>query len=148
MTAATGFEAKPFIGCLRSIQRPAVSSAARKTRSIATCWWSMLVDVMLMQALVKAVPDHAALLIVGEIDRLPSVGIYRLVELSRGAVGGAADELCRSRTASAGRWYRRFAFESSQLCRNRSANLARNPGLWMTRSAGTKAVAVVIGMQD
>jgi exodeoxyribonuclease V alpha subunit len=27
-----------------------------------------------MQALVKAIPDHAALLIVGDIDRLPSVG--------------------------------------------------------------------------
>jgi exodeoxyribonuclease V alpha subunit len=27
-----------------------------------------------MQALVKAIPDHAALLIVGDIDQLPSVG--------------------------------------------------------------------------
>jgi exodeoxyribonuclease V alpha subunit len=33
-----------------------------------------MVDVMLMQALVKAVPDRAALLIVGDIDQLPSVG--------------------------------------------------------------------------
>ena len=33
-----------------------------------------MVDVMLMQALVRAVPDHAALLIVGDIDQLPSVG--------------------------------------------------------------------------
>src|ERR1700712_3780853 len=33
-----------------------------------------MVDVMLMQALVKAVPDQAALLIVGDIDQLPSVG--------------------------------------------------------------------------
>jgi exodeoxyribonuclease V alpha subunit len=33
-----------------------------------------MVDVMLMQALMKAVPDHAALLIVGDIDQLPSVG--------------------------------------------------------------------------
>jgi ATP-dependent exoDNAse (exonuclease V) alpha subunit len=33
-----------------------------------------MVDVMLMQALVKAVPDNAALLIVGDIDQLPSVG--------------------------------------------------------------------------
>jgi len=33
-----------------------------------------MVDVMLMQALLKAVPDHAALLIVGDIDQLPSVG--------------------------------------------------------------------------
>ena len=33
-----------------------------------------MVDVMLMQALVKAIPDKAAILIVGDIDQLPSVG--------------------------------------------------------------------------
>src|SRR6516164_2596677 len=33
-----------------------------------------MVDVMLMQALMEAVPDKAALLIVGDIDQLPSVG--------------------------------------------------------------------------
>ena len=33
-----------------------------------------MVDVMLMQVLMKAVPDKAALLIVGDIDQLPSVG--------------------------------------------------------------------------
>jgi exodeoxyribonuclease V alpha subunit len=33
-----------------------------------------MVDVMLMHALVKAIPDSAALLIVGDIDQLPSVG--------------------------------------------------------------------------
>ena len=33
-----------------------------------------MVDVMLMQALMKAMPDKAALLIVGDIDQLPSVG--------------------------------------------------------------------------
>src|ERR1700678_289995 len=33
-----------------------------------------MVDVLLMQALMKAVPDAAALLIVGDIDQLPSVG--------------------------------------------------------------------------
>ena len=33
-----------------------------------------MVDVMLMQALMKAVPDAAALLLVGDIDQLPSVG--------------------------------------------------------------------------
>ena len=33
-----------------------------------------MVDVLLMQAFVKAIPDHAALLIVGDIDQLPSVG--------------------------------------------------------------------------
>ncbi|TVP83890.1 ATP-dependent RecD-like DNA helicase [Thioalkalivibrio sp.] len=33
-----------------------------------------MVDVRLMQSLVAAVPDHAALLLVGDIDQLPSVG--------------------------------------------------------------------------
>ncbi len=33
-----------------------------------------MVDVMLMQALMKATPNNAALLIVGDIDQLPSVG--------------------------------------------------------------------------
>jgi exodeoxyribonuclease V alpha subunit len=33
-----------------------------------------MVDIMLMQALLKAVPDRAALLIVGDIGQLPSVG--------------------------------------------------------------------------
>ena len=35
---------------------------------------SSMVDVMLMQSLLKAVPGSAALLIVGDIDQLPSVG--------------------------------------------------------------------------
>jgi exodeoxyribonuclease V alpha subunit len=33
-----------------------------------------MVDTMLMQALMRAVPDHAALLVVGDVDQLPSVG--------------------------------------------------------------------------
>ena len=33
-----------------------------------------MVDVMLMQSLLKAVPDSAALLLVGDVDQLPSVG--------------------------------------------------------------------------
>ena len=33
-----------------------------------------MIDVPLMHALVKAVPSHAALLVVGDIDQLPSVG--------------------------------------------------------------------------
>jgi exodeoxyribonuclease V alpha subunit len=32
-----------------------------------------MIDVLLMQALLKAVPDRAALLVVGDIDQLPSV---------------------------------------------------------------------------
>src|SRR6202023_3678354 len=62
-----------------------------------------MVDVMLMQALMKAIPDNAALLIVGDIDQLPSVGpgqvladiigsgavpVVRLTEGFRQATGG------------------------------------------------------------
>jgi ATP-dependent exoDNAse (exonuclease V) alpha subunit len=33
-----------------------------------------MVDVLLMYALIKAIPDKAALLMVGDVDQLPSVG--------------------------------------------------------------------------
>ncbi len=36
-----------------------------------------MVDVMLMHALLKAMPDSAALLVVGDVDQLPSVGPVR-----------------------------------------------------------------------
>src|SRR4030081_3248676 len=47
-----------------------------------------MVDVMLMQALTKAVPEKAALLIVGDIDQLPSVGPGQVLVdvISSGAV--------------------------------------------------------------
>jgi len=47
-----------------------------------------MVDVMLMQALLRAVPDKAALLIVGDIDQLPSVGPGQILAdvISSGAV--------------------------------------------------------------
>src|SRR5438094_5637199 len=47
-----------------------------------------MVDVLLMQALMKAVPDKAALLIVGDIDQLPSVGPGQVLAdvISSGAV--------------------------------------------------------------
>jgi exodeoxyribonuclease V alpha subunit len=47
-----------------------------------------MVDVMLMQALMKAVPDKAALLIVGDIDQLPSVGPGQVMSdlISSGAI--------------------------------------------------------------
>src|ERR1700739_4147171 len=47
-----------------------------------------MVDVLLMQALLKAVPDRAALLVVGDIDQLPSVGPGQVLAdiISSGAV--------------------------------------------------------------
>jgi exodeoxyribonuclease V alpha subunit len=45
-------------------------------------------DVMLMQALMKVAPDTSALLIVGDIDQLPSVGRGHVLAdvISSGAV--------------------------------------------------------------
>jgi exodeoxyribonuclease V alpha subunit len=47
-----------------------------------------MVDVMLMQALLKAIPDRAAVLVVGDIDQLPSVGPGQVLAdiISSGAV--------------------------------------------------------------
>jgi ATP-dependent exoDNAse (exonuclease V) alpha subunit len=44
-----------------------------------------VIDVPLMHALLKAVPDHAALILVGDVDQLPSVGPVRcsLTSLAR-----------------------------------------------------------------
>jgi exodeoxyribonuclease V alpha subunit len=46
------------------------------------------IDVLLMQSLLKAVPDSAAMLIVGDIDQLPSVGPGQVLAevISSGAV--------------------------------------------------------------
>ena len=35
-----------------------------------------MVDVLLMHALLKAVPDNSALLVVGDVDQLPSCLLY------------------------------------------------------------------------
>ena len=49
---------------------------------------SSMVDVMLMQSLLRAIPDHAALLIVGDIGQLPSVGPGQILAdiISSGAI--------------------------------------------------------------
>jgi ATP-dependent exoDNAse (exonuclease V) alpha subunit len=51
-----------------------------------------MVDVLPMQALMRGVPDHAALLIVGDIDQLPSVGPGQVLAdvIASGAVPIAA----------------------------------------------------------
>jgi hypothetical protein len=45
-----------------------------------------VVDIMLMQALMKAVPDRAALLIVGDIDQLPSPPLRARFRHGRGQI--------------------------------------------------------------
>jgi exodeoxyribonuclease V alpha subunit len=77
MTEATGFEAKTIHRLLEV--DPKTGGFKRGSDSPLECDLlvvdeTSMVDVMLMQALMRAVPDHAALLIVGDIDQLPSVG--------------------------------------------------------------------------
>jgi exodeoxyribonuclease V alpha subunit len=77
MTEATGFEAKTIHRLLEV--DPKSGGFKRGGDNPLECDLlvvdeTSMVDVMLMQALMKAVPDNAALLIVGDIDQLPSVG--------------------------------------------------------------------------
>jgi exodeoxyribonuclease V alpha subunit len=77
MSEATGFEAKTIHRLLEV--DPKGGGFKRGDDNPLDCDLlvvdeTSMVDVMLMQALLKAVPDRAALLIVGDIDQLPSVG--------------------------------------------------------------------------
>ena len=77
MTEATGFEAKTIHRLLEV--DPKGGGFKRNSDNPLECDLlvvdeTSMVDVILMQALLKAVPDNAALLIVGDIDQLPSVG--------------------------------------------------------------------------
>jgi exodeoxyribonuclease V alpha subunit len=77
MTEATGYEAKTIHRLLEV--DPRSGGFKRGDDNPLDCDLlvideASMVDVVLMQALMKAVPDKAALLIVGDIDQLPSVG--------------------------------------------------------------------------
>ena len=77
MTEATGMEAKTIHRLLEF--DPKGFGFKRDQENPLECDLlvvdeSSMVDVMLMQSLVNAIPDSAALLIVGDIDQLPSVG--------------------------------------------------------------------------
>ncbi|MDO5371795.1 ATP-dependent RecD-like DNA helicase, partial [Paracoccus sp. (in: a-proteobacteria)] len=77
MTEATGLEARTIHRLLEF--DPATACFKRSEENPLACDLlvvdeSSMVDVPLMQSLLKAVPGSAALLIVGDIDQLPSVG--------------------------------------------------------------------------
>jgi exodeoxyribonuclease V alpha subunit len=77
MTEATGVEAKTIHRLLEV--DPKSGGFKRNADNSLECDLlvvdeASMVDVMLMQALVKAISDKVALLIVGDIDQLPSVG--------------------------------------------------------------------------
>src|SRR5207253_9825932 len=95
MTEATGFEAKTIHRLLEV--DPKGGGFKRGSDNPLECDLlvvdeTSMVDVMLMQALMRAVPDHAALLIVGDIDQLPSVGPGQILAdvIASGAVPGVA----------------------------------------------------------
>ncbi len=91
MTEATGFEAKTIHRLLEV--DPKGGGFKRNGDNPLDCDLlvvdeTSMVDVLLMQALMKAMPDNAALLIVGDIDQLPSVGPGQVLAdvISSGAV--------------------------------------------------------------
>ena len=91
MTEATGFEARTIHRLLEV--DPKGGGFKRGEDNPLDCNLlvideTSMVDVMLMQALLRAVPDKAALLIVGDIDQLPSVGPGQVLAdvISSGAV--------------------------------------------------------------
>jgi exodeoxyribonuclease V alpha subunit len=91
MTEATGFEAKTIHRLLEV--DPKSGGFKRGEDNPLQCDLlvvdeASMVDVLLMQALLKAVPDRAALLVVGDIDQLPSVGPGQVLAdiISSGAV--------------------------------------------------------------
>ena len=91
MTEATGFEAKTIHRLLEV--DPRGGGFKRGDDNPLDCDLlvvdeASMVDVLLMQALMKAVPDKAAILIVGDIDQLPSVGPGQVLAdiISSGAV--------------------------------------------------------------
>ena len=77
MTEATGVEAKTIHRLLEI--DPRNGEFKRNADNPLDCDLlvvdeASMVDIMLMQALARAIPDEAALLIVGDIEQLPSVG--------------------------------------------------------------------------
>jgi exodeoxyribonuclease V alpha subunit len=77
MNEATGFEAKTIHRLLEV--DPKGGGFRRDTENPLDCDLlvvdeTSMVDVLLMNALLKAVPDKGALLVVGDVDQLPSVG--------------------------------------------------------------------------
>jgi exodeoxyribonuclease V alpha subunit len=91
MTEATGFEAKTIHRLLEVDPRGGGFKRGEDNPldcDLLVVDEASMVDVMLMQSLIKAVPDKSALLIVGDIDQLPSVGPGQVLAdvISSGAV--------------------------------------------------------------
>jgi exodeoxyribonuclease V alpha subunit len=77
MKEATGFEAKTIHRLLEADPKAGGFKRGPEQRlecDLLVVDESSMIDTMLMLALMRAIPDTAALLIVGDIDQLPSVG--------------------------------------------------------------------------
>ncbi|WP_010517000.1 SF1B family DNA helicase RecD2 [Komagataeibacter oboediens] len=77
LSESTGLEGKTIHRLLET--DPATGSFKRDDTNPLTCDLlvvdeASMVDVLLMRSLLSALPDNAALLIVGDVDQLPSVG--------------------------------------------------------------------------
>ncbi|AHI24018.1 recombinase RecD [Komagataeibacter xylinus] len=77
LSESTGLEGKTIHRLLEA--DPATGSFKRDDTNPLTCDLlvvdeASMVDVLLMRSLLRALPDNAALLIVGDVDQLPSVG--------------------------------------------------------------------------
>ena len=93
---------------------------------------SSMVDVMLMRALLTAIPDRAGLLIVGDVDQLPSVGpgqVLAVVIASGAAPVGRLTEVfrqaARSRIVTAAHGINRGAYPGPLPARRRERLLFR-----------------------
>ena len=84
MNEITGFEAKA-IHRLLEIDPPG-GGFRRGTDKPLECDLlvvdeTSMVDLLLMHALLKAVPEKSALLVVGDVDQLPSVGLGQAADM-------------------------------------------------------------------
>src|SRR5579863_9706005 len=91
MSEATGFEARTIHRLLEVDPRSGGFKRGEDNPlecDLLVVDEASMVDVVLMQALLRAIPDRAALLVVGDIDQLPSVGPGQVLAdiISSGAV--------------------------------------------------------------
>ena len=77
LTETTGMEAKTIHRLLEI--NPATGRFTKDESNPLACDLlvvdeTSMVDVLLMHSLVRALPNHAGLILVGDVDQLPSVG--------------------------------------------------------------------------
>jgi exodeoxyribonuclease V alpha subunit len=97
MTEATGLEARTLHRLLKVDPRTGGFKRAGDNPlagDLLVVDETSMVDVPLMYALLKAVPPGMALLLVGDVDQLPSVGPGRVRRAARGMTRSATFRCC------------------------------------------------------